>query len=163
MLRSRSGVAVYGRGSFLGTSGGVDQTVSPSTGHAVWSGYAPSVSQSANQTVLPSTGHATWAGYAPTVSQSADQTISPATGHAVWSGYAPTISQVGDITVSPATGHALWSGYAPVITQVDLASDTLPVEAYLAAYLNPPQGADGSHGHDYLRLGERIARRRGLL
>ena len=43
------------------------------------------------------------------------------------------------------------------------ASETLPIDAYIAAYLNPGDAARGTHGNDYLRLGERFARRRGLV
>ena len=41
--------------------------------------------------------------------------------------------------------------------------DTLPIDAYIAAYLNPPDAGQATHGNDYLRLGERFARRRGLV
>ena len=37
------------------------------------------------------------------------------------------------------------------------------IDAYIAAYLNPPDAGQATHGNDYLRLGERFARRRGLV
>jgi len=49
--------------------GGTGTTVAPSTGHLVYTGYVPTVSQGGATSVAPSTGHLVYSGYVPTVVQ----------------------------------------------------------------------------------------------
>lgn len=138
----------------------VDQTASvrPQAGRIAAHGYAPTIGQA--QTIAPARAQAVAAGHAPIVIQGVR--IDPQTGRVEFAGHAPTIAQGGAHTVAPAVGHVRVRGWAPVVT-AGVTPDTLPIDAYIAAYLNPPTAGQATHGHDYMRLGERFARRRGLI
>lgn len=156
------------------------QAIAPQSGHVQATGYSPTVEQTPS--VRPQAGRIAAHGYAPTIGQA--QTIAPTraqtvvsghapivvkgvrvdpqTGRVEWAGHAPVIAQGGARSVAPVAGHVRARGWAPVVT-AGVTPDTLPIDAYIAAYLNPPDAGQATHGNDYLRLGERFARRRGLV
>lgn len=135
-------------------------SIRPEAGRALASGYAPTIAQP--RTIAAQTGRAQASGHAPIIVQGSPIVIDPQTGRVSARGYAPGVVQGGAVTISPASGRAAARGYAPGVTS-GITPDTLPIDAYIAAYLNPPDAGQATHGHDYLRLGERFARRRGLV
>jgi len=106
-------------GLLLAASSG--NTVSPSTGHLTFAGYAPGVEQ--DQAIAAATGHLTFAGYTPSVVQA--QTIAAATGHLTFAGYAPGLEQ--DQAIAPATGALVFTGYAPTVTQSGAGLEPAPL------------------------------------
>ncbi|HRF10955.1 MAG TPA: hypothetical protein PLR37_02295 [Candidatus Accumulibacter phosphatis] len=92
-------------------------TVNPSTGHVVATGYQPTVTQTDNHAVAPAVGHVVATGYQPTVSSTDHHTVGASSGHLVATGYQPTVSQSSGNVVNPAAGHALLTGYQPTVTR----------------------------------------------
>lgn len=63
-------------------------------------------------TVTPGTGDATWTGFAPTIGL--PLTVTPGFGAALWAGLAPTLGL--PLTVQPGVGAGQWDGYAVTIS-----------------------------------------------
>ncbi len=82
-----------------------------------------------------------------------------------------SVAAVGGYGTATSPNAVASGGFAPIVVSPpravaagsnDGTATPFDADAYLAAYLNPPVGR-ATHGHDYLRIGERIARRRGIL
>jgi len=112
------GVAVGTPQTVTITIGGA--TVSPTTGSAFASGYAPTVAQGSALVLSPAAGRAEVTGYAPAVT--APNALAPSAGQALATGHAPALSQ--PATLSPASGRAGATGYAPVLALPRTASPT---------------------------------------
>lgn len=95
---------------------GAPVTVTPGTGTATWTGFAPTASVSNNQTVTPGVGAGTWTGLAPTATGGAGLTVTPGVGQGTWTGLSPTVTATANQTVTPGVGEATWSGFAPTAT-----------------------------------------------
>jgi hypothetical protein len=94
-------------------------SVNPTAGNVVVTGYAPVITQGASQTISPTTASLTVTGFAPTVTVGAGQTISPGVGALTVTGYAPQVIQTaGAQTLSPSTGQMTVTGYAPRVIQL---------------------------------------------
>ena len=83
--------------------------VTPGTGAAVFTGFAPTVQTPRN--VTPGTGQAVFTGFAPTVQT--PRNITPGVGQGVFTGFAPSVT-IG-VNVLPGTGQAVFAGFAPTI------------------------------------------------
>jgi hypothetical protein len=98
-----------------GAPAGTDTPVNPGAGSVAFTGYAPSIAQSANQSAAPGAGSLGITGYAPTVAQSINGSVAPGAGSVAITGYAPTITQ--PQAVAPNVGSLTITGYAPTVTQ----------------------------------------------
>lgn len=103
--------------SVVVTSDSTTTTVSPGAGHAVLSGYQPTIAQSDNRSVSPGAGHGAFTGHQPTVTVGNNITVSPLVGHGNYSGYMPIVQQSAGVVVAPGAGHGLFSGHQPTIEQ----------------------------------------------
>lgn len=128
-------IRVRGRnGARLGLNIATTPTITPSKGGALFTGRAPTVTQSAAQMVAPSKGSAVFTGRVPTISQSNATNVAPSKGALTLTGRVPLITQAGNITVAPFKGAAVLSGKVPVVVSAGhtLVEDMQAVLAPLA-------------------------------
>jgi hypothetical protein len=98
-----------------GAPAGTDTPVNPGAGSVAFTGYAPSIAQSANQSAAPGAGSLGVTGYAPTITQ--PQAVAANVGSLAITGYAPTVTQAINQAVNPSAGTLAFTGYAPSVAQ----------------------------------------------
>lgn len=135
--------------TFSGFAPTVQQTantsVSPAAGNLTFTGFAPSVTQAVS--VVPDAGSFAFTGFAPTVEQTANVSLTPAAGALTFTGYAPTVTQTGPISVTPDPGNITFTGYAPTVTQTGA-----PV--YIPSSASTAYGGGG--GREFRKLVKKI-------
>lgn len=107
-----------------GQAGSSNTAITPISGTAVISGFAPSISQTANQAVTPGAKVMGIAGYAPTISiiaaevpDSTSITPAPQTPPFTLRGFAPTLVRGDSKSLAPNRRQVMLTGYAPMILQ----------------------------------------------
>lgn len=95
-----------------------DTSVTPDVGTITFTGYAPTLAQTANQSVTPGVGSVVVTGYIPDVAQSAGNSVTPSVGTITFTGYAPTLSQSVTNDLTPGVGSVTITGYAPSVTSI---------------------------------------------
>jgi hypothetical protein len=116
-----------------------DTPVNPDADFVVFTGYAPTLVQTANRELIPGpdtvaftgysptiaqpvrvdplTGAVTFTGYVPTVAQSALVSLTPGVGAITITKYAPTVDRTANVALIPGTKAIAFTGYAPTIAQ----------------------------------------------
>jgi hypothetical protein len=129
--------AVLGLSTWVEPAGG-SISLTPGAGVLVFTGLAPTVSQT--QSATPGVGSIAFTGFAPSILQ--PQALSPGAGALAFTGYAPSILQPRALVPDP--GALSFTGYAPTIEQPQALSPDAGALAFTGYAPDVAQSTPGS-------------------